>query len=40
MIFALSVFGTLGVFAYGTALVLSVSFLVGNSYNPFLYFRF
>ena len=32
--------GTLGVFAYGTALVLSVSFLVGNSYNPFLYFRF
>ena len=32
--------GTLGVFAYGAALVLSVSFLVGNSYNPFLYFRF
>ena len=32
--------GTFGVFAYGTALILSVSFLVGNSYNPFLYFRF
>ena len=32
--------GALGVVAFGAALVLSVSLLVGNSYSPFLYFRF
>lgn len=32
--------GTVGAVGYGAAFVLAVAFLVGNSYNPFLYFRF
>ncbi len=31
---------TIGTVGYCTAFVLAVAFLVGNSYNPFLYFRF
>ncbi len=32
--------GAIGVITYGVLFVLSVALIVGNAYNPFLYFRF